>query len=135
MVQWIKYEKTFLTEKNPFDILKDPSRIFNGDETSFRLCPKPRKVLAPLGYRNVYCILKGNEKETITVLLVFSASGHTVAPISFHMCEHRDVVNSLPENWFSVKSEAGGKISNTFFKFIAYGVHSWLNEHNIQRSI
>ena len=30
-----------------FDILNDPSRIFDGDETSFSLCPKTEKVLAP----------------------------------------------------------------------------------------
>ena len=51
------------------------------------------------------------------------------------MCDHLNVVNSLPENWFLVKSETGGMISNTFFEYIAYSVHNWLNEHNIQRTI
>jgi hypothetical protein len=59
------------------DILEDPSRIFNGDETSFSMCPKSGKVLAPKGYKNIYEVKKGNEKETITVLLVFSADGRT----------------------------------------------------------
>ena len=30
-----------------FDILNDPSRIFEGDETSFSLCPKTEKLWAP----------------------------------------------------------------------------------------
>ena len=115
MVQWIEYKKTFLTEKNAFDILNDPSWIFNEDETNFNLCPKTERVLASKGYRNVYTIKKGNQKETVIVLLIFLASGHTVAPLFFHIREHLDVVNTLPENWFLVKSETGGMISKTFF--------------------
>nr|CAI5836919.1 unnamed protein product [Callosobruchus analis] len=35
------------------DILTVPNRIFNGDETSFYICPKSGKVLAPREYKNV----------------------------------------------------------------------------------
>ncbi|GBO99410.1 hypothetical protein EVAR_101402_1, partial [Eumeta japonica] len=79
--KWFEELKGFLREHNASIILDDPSRIYNGDETSFSLCPKTGKVLAPKGYKNVYNIQKGSEKETITVLLVFSASGQTIAPI------------------------------------------------------
>ena len=38
----------------------------------------------------------------------------------------------LTENWFSGKSETGWTISETFFEYIANGVHSWFIEHNAQ---
>ena len=65
---------------------------------------KTGKVLAPKRYRNVYRIQQGNEKKTtLTVLLVFSASGHTVAsmivfPYVYGWMDE-NVVNTLPENW------------------------------------
>lgn len=74
--KWFQDLKNFLSEQNALEILNDPSGIFNGDETSFSLCPKTGKVLAPKGYCSVYSIQKGNEKETVTVLLVFSANGN-----------------------------------------------------------
>lgn len=135
--KWFEELKTYLTEENALHILDDPSRIFNGDETSFCMCPKTGKVLAPKGYRNVYSIQRGNEKETVTVLLVFSADGKTVVPMVVfpYVRPPKEVVNSLPEKWFLGKSETGWMVSETFFEYVANGVHSWLNENNVQRPI
>uniref|UniRef100_A0A8D8Z1Q5 HTH CENPB-type domain-containing protein n=1 Tax=Cacopsylla melanoneura TaxID=428564 RepID=A0A8D8Z1Q5_9HEMI len=47
-----KISKT-LTEEGHKDILKDSSRVFNGDETCFLFCPKNSKVLARKGSTNV----------------------------------------------------------------------------------
>ncbi|KAG8183042.1 hypothetical protein JTE90_018088 [Oedothorax gibbosus] len=55
-----------LKEHDNFDILKHPSRVLNGDETSFSMCPKTGKVIAPKGWENVYQLQQGNDKETIT---------------------------------------------------------------------
>ncbi|XP_065363191.1 uncharacterized protein LOC135956584 [Calliphora vicina] len=133
--KWFNGLKKFLNDQNALDILADPSRIFNGDETSFSMCPKTGKVLAPKGYRNVYSIQKGNEKETITVLLVFSANGKTVVPMVVfpYIRPPKDIINSLPENWFLGKSESGWMVSEV--EYIANGVHNWLNDHNVQRPI
>lgn len=46
---WFEQIKFYLIDKNFSDILDDPKRIFNGDETNFMICPKTRKVLAPKG--------------------------------------------------------------------------------------
>lgn len=135
--KWFSDLKTFLEEQNATDILEDPSRIFNGDETSFSMCPKTGKVLAPKGYRNVYSIQKGNEKETVTVLLVFSANGKTVNPMVVFPFKRvpKDVVNSLPETWFLGKSETGWMISDVFFEYIANCVHKWLEENQVPRPV
>ncbi|KAI8127236.1 Tigger transposable element-derived protein 1 [Lucilia cuprina] len=131
--KWFNELKTFLTEQNALDVLDDPSRIFNGDETSFSLCPKPEKSWPQKDTE----MCTGNEKETITVLLVFSANGQTVVPMVVfpYVRPPKDVVNSLPKNWFLGKSETGWMISEAFFEYIANGVHSWLNEHKVQRLV
>ena len=74
--------------------MNDPSRIFNGDETSFNLCPKTGKVLDKEVYRNVY------SKETITVLLVYSANGPAVAPMVVFPYDRplKGIANSMAEN-------------------------------------
>ncbi|KAJ8929563.1 hypothetical protein NQ314_017726 [Rhamnusium bicolor] len=73
---WFSELRKFLEENNIMDIFDDPDRILNGDESGFSLCPKTGKVLAPKGWRNLYTIKKSNDKENITVLVVFTASGH-----------------------------------------------------------
>jgi len=44
--KWFEGIKQYLKE-GLFHILSDPTRIFNGDETGFSLCPKTKAVLAP----------------------------------------------------------------------------------------
>lgn len=60
---------------------RDGSRIFNGDETSFYLNPKPDKVLARKGIKNVYTAAGSDEKFNITVLLMANAAGDTPPPM------------------------------------------------------
>ncbi|CAB3222405.1 unnamed protein product [Arctia plantaginis] len=67
--KWFAELVKHLEDINASNILTDPDRIFNGDETSFHICPKTGKVIAPRGYKNVYKIVKGKEKEAVTVLV------------------------------------------------------------------
>lgn len=61
--KWFSDLKAFFVEQNATDLLEEPSRILNGDETSFSMCPKTGKVLAPKGYKNVYSVQRGNERR------------------------------------------------------------------------
>ncbi|KAG5885270.1 hypothetical protein JTB14_025967 [Gonioctena quinquepunctata] len=101
--------KLYLQRAEASDILTDPSRIFNGDETSFAMCPKSGKVLAPKGYKNVYEIKRGSEKETITVLLVFLADGKTLTTrVVFPFVRpNKAIVYSVLSEWFIGRSESG----------------------------
>ncbi|KAJ8953423.1 hypothetical protein NQ318_023540 [Aromia moschata] len=63
---WFKNLRMYLIQNNCIDILDDPSRIFNGDESGFPLCPKTGKVLGPRGYKNLYKIKTGSDKDNIT---------------------------------------------------------------------
>ncbi|KAG5879968.1 hypothetical protein JTB14_036180 [Gonioctena quinquepunctata] len=68
--KWFKNIEIYLKEKKYFDILEDPTRVYNGDETCFMLCPKEDKVIAPKGAKNVYQIEQGPSKSNITIILV-----------------------------------------------------------------
>jgi hypothetical protein len=135
--KWFRELKQFLEESQVLDILEDPSRIFNGDETSFSMCPKSGKVLAPKGYKNIYEVKKGNEKETITVLLVFSADGRTLTPMVVFpfVRPNKAIVDSIPSGWFLGRSESGWMRSDTFYEYIANGLNKWLNENKVTRPI
>lgn len=60
------------------DCLRDPTRIFNMDETSFKLNPYPGKVLAKRGSRNVYVQTINSEKDCYTVLLGGKLPGNSI---------------------------------------------------------
>jgi hypothetical protein len=65
----------YIRENNLEEVMDDPSRIFNGDETGFQICPSTGRVLAEKGTKNVYSIDQGSSKENITVTFSFSANG------------------------------------------------------------
>ncbi|KAJ8932035.1 hypothetical protein NQ314_015008 [Rhamnusium bicolor] len=59
---WFKEVETYLQDNKHFDIVSDPSRVFNTDETAFFLNPKGGKVLARRGEKAVYS-RSGDEKN------------------------------------------------------------------------
>lgn len=77
--KWFHEVETYLSNEQLLDILTNPARVFNADETAFMLCPKGEKVLGIEGQKNVYEINNANEKESMTVLCNVSADG-AVAP-------------------------------------------------------
>lgn len=117
---WFDNLESYLKEINAEDIMKDPSRILNGDETGFSLCPKTGKVLAPKGYRNVYQVVTSSEKDTITVLLVFTASGEVVTPLVVfpYLRPPKEVTASMPPTWYLGRSETGWMRSEVFFEYV-----------------
>lgn len=59
----------YFSEHSLEDILSDPSRIFNVDETSFCVNPKLGKVFVKRGTKNVYNLCIDNEKDCYTALI------------------------------------------------------------------
>lgn len=75
--EWFAELTEYLKKEESLDMMTDPSRIFNADETGVRTCVKSGLVLGPLSknFKNFYEIASGGEKESITVLCNYSASG------------------------------------------------------------
>lgn len=47
--RWFKVQE-YMESEYASNVLLDPKRIFNCDETSFSMCPKTGKVIAPIGW-------------------------------------------------------------------------------------
>lgn len=70
--------KFFISEQVE-DILDDPDRIINADESGFNICTMLGLVLDPRGMANLYEI-RDKEKQSTTVLGTFSASRSLARP-------------------------------------------------------
>ena len=118
---WFKNLEEYLNKNDLVDVLDDPTRIFNGDETAFSLCPNTGKVLGPKNWKNIYEVKMGNEKKTITTLLFFSANGEVVTPMVVYPYIRlpREIVASVPESWAIGISESGWMKSDVFYEYIA----------------
>lgn len=135
--KWFSNFHTFLAERNALDILDDPSRILNADETGVSLSPKTGKVLAPKGYKNVYVVKKGNEKDNITVLIVMTASGQIAPPLVVYPYKRppKAVADNMPPDWVLGKSETGWMRADTFFEYMSNDFNDWLTEQNVKKPV
>lgn len=131
---WFTNIENYLKEKNYFDILNDPTRVYNGDETCFLLCPKEDKVVAPRGSKNVYQVDQGLAKANLTVMFTFAASGAVTPPMIIYPYKRlpTNIVNSVPGEWGIGISDNGWMKSELFFDYISNILHPHLVEQNIQ---
>jgi hypothetical protein len=61
--KWFDEVQEYIRENNLEEDMDDPSRIFNGDETGFQICPSTGSILAQKGAKNVYSIDAGSSKK------------------------------------------------------------------------
>ncbi|CAH0549892.1 unnamed protein product [Brassicogethes aeneus] len=131
---WFRNLRMYLTQNNCIDILDDPSRILNGDESGFPLCPKTGKVLGPRGYKNLYKIKTGSDKENVTVLVQGSHQQNETKFPDFSR-PPKAIVENMPPSWVLGKSESGWMRSDVFFEYIANDFNKWVDENKLKRPI
>lgn len=131
--KWFDQISEYFTEQNLTQVLEDPSRIFNADETGFNICQKTGKVYAETGSKNVYEIEKASSKENITVMFAFSASGSTLDPLVIYPYKRlpEKICSKLPPTWGVARSEKGWMTSQVFYEYIANVFHPQLLRDNI----
>lgn len=130
--QWFLKISTYLEKEGLLSI--DASRVFNTDETPLTLNPKPQKVLAKKGCKDVYRITGNNEKENITVLITGNAIGQLAPPLVLFKGK------SLPENVAVVGprdygygyADNGYMTSECFYEFITNVFYPWLVKMKIK---
>lgn len=108
--------QTFLADVNATDILENPSRILNADESGFQLCPKTGKILGPKGWKNLTEVKQGKSKENLKALVTFTADGRICLPVVVfpYVKPPRSLVQSMPANWILGKTEPGWMRSEVF---------------------
>lgn len=131
---WFQNLTEYLRTENLENIVSDPTRIYNADETGMQFCPKTGKLLGPKHYKDFYVISSGPEKESMTVLCNFAASGLIVPPMIIVPYKRipRDVAFSIPDSYFIGRSDSGWMVSETFYEYITNCFHPWLLENKIQ---
>ena len=79
--RWFADFQTYIeTEVKDPDLLRDPSRLYNADESGFSMCSTTGKVVGYRGAPVVYNYGNSN-KQQLTVLACASASGHFISPM------------------------------------------------------
>ncbi|KAH3719494.1 hypothetical protein DPMN_062331 [Dreissena polymorpha] len=80
IIEWFENLRAFqIAEVDDWkNLLGDPRRFFNADESGFPLCVNTGRVLAEKGH--VYQVTTSN-KQQITVLACFNACGDYVPPL------------------------------------------------------
>nr|CAI5848770.1 unnamed protein product [Callosobruchus analis] len=117
------------------EILNDPSRVFNADESGFQLCAKTKKVLAPQGAKNIYEVDVGQVKASITVLFTFAAAGNITPPMIVYPYKRlpSDIVNSIPDpSWGVAHSDSGWMNSEIFYEYMANVLHPHLKKAGVK---
>ncbi|XP_043474039.1 MFS-type transporter clz9-like [Leptopilina heterotoma] len=130
--EWFEEQEKYLREKNLLDI--PSSRVFNCDETNIVLCPESEKVITEVGARSVYRIVD-SEKESLTVLFMYSANGIRVPPMlmySYQGVIPKNIVDNTPKGWGIGVSENGWMTTETFYEYITNVFYPWLVQEKIQ---
>ncbi|KAL1379046.1 hypothetical protein pipiens_001459 [Culex pipiens pipiens] len=109
--RWHRMVGANLEEEGYAEILKDPSRLFNGDEFGLVLDPETKAVLVPKKTKNAYQIDTGS-KKSITVLNSYSATGQAVPPCVILPYKRipAEVTKSFPADWGVGKTEKCTKL-------------------------
>ncbi|XP_033106069.1 uncharacterized protein LOC117108217 [Anneissia japonica] len=117
---WFQNFWQYLEEHEVLQILDDPSRLYNTDESGFPLCVKSGRVIAELGAKDVYR-LGNSTRSQITVLACCNADGSYVPPMMVFPGQ-RFIYNPLlgaPEGSFLGRSHNGWIDSEIFFEWMA----------------
>ncbi|XP_003740694.1 tigger transposable element-derived protein 6-like [Galendromus occidentalis] len=127
---------TSLRDRNLAEILHQPSRIFNADETGFALNPHSGKVMGVRGARHVHSA-GGSDKENVTVLVCGSAAGH-LAPSAIVLRRKRmppAFTDLLRQGFCLFKSDKGWMTGATFLEYLRLKFIPFLAEQNIERPV
>lgn len=99
------------------EILKDPSRIWNADETGMDLSACPQRVYAPKGAKNVHVL--ENSKDRVSALFSFSASGSVAKPfVVLKGARVTEAMKNTADDCHVTVSDNGWMTHRTFLQFI-----------------
>ena len=94
-------------EEHAKDVFQDPECIF---ESNFFLARKKGNVLGPVNYKTFLQSSRENDKEGLTVLMGYSATGKIAPPMIVYEHIPRDVaeaVESVDPTWAVERSDTG----------------------------
>ena len=137
--QWFEDTEAYFADNDLLEVLSDPSRNFNIDESGFSLSPKRGRVLAPKGEKAVFEESSGDQKTNITILAMICADGTVPPPMIIYPRKRINPIMSeqFPKEYkFSVgKSDSGWISYETLYEYMTNSFNDWLNSNNVQRPV
>lgn len=129
---WFQRTRTYLEEQNLLEI--DSSRIFNCDDSSFRLCPPGHLGLTEKKNKAVYNYVQNDDKECQTVLFCGNARGDLVPPMVMFKYARipASVATRMPKGWGIGRSDNGWMTAISFYEWVTKIFHPWLIQNEIQ---
>lgn len=132
--KWFALIKQTLIEDGYAEILEDPCRIFNCDESGFCLSPSKTSAYVEAGTKDVHHIQRG--KEQVTVMFCFSASGYVTKPFIVLKGKRMsaELKNSVPEDVHVCLTENGWQTQRSFSTWIDL-FNDEIIAHGIQKPV
>ena len=123
--KWFENFEALLGENT--QVLQDPCRIFNMDETIIFGSPKGEFVLGEKR-RALYDASSGSDKEAITTLFVVNAAGEIVSPLTVYKYVRlpKNCIDIAPPGWGIGKTENGWMDSASFYEYFSKIFHPYL---------
>lgn len=130
--RWFSEISQYLTNENIKDILDDPSRVYNCDETAMYLNPKGEKVIVRKGEKAVYTFINNDEKECLTTLITCNANGQLAPPMIMYSYKRvpRAIIEKVNSTWGIGRSESGWMTGESFYEYITNVFYPWLVKNN-----
>lgn len=115
------------------DILNDPNRIFNMDESGFQLSPKTHLVIGERG-KTLYNESSRNNKEQITTLFGVNATGVFAPPLTLYKYARlpKNIIDSAPPYWSIGKTDSGWMTAESFYEYISNVFLPFVKTENIE---
>lgn len=135
---WFSKIRQYFVENNLMELLRDPKRIFNCDESGFYLSPQEKQVLVRKGSKKVYSRTANDEKECLTVLISIAADGAIPPPLVMFPYKRyvpSHITVNIPKGWGMGHSDSGWMTSEAFYEYITNVFHPWLKEKGIQMPV
>ncbi|XP_062710070.1 uncharacterized protein LOC134288646 [Aedes albopictus] len=117
---WFATITSYMEENDLMAAALDPTRVYNGDETSFFLHPKTKAVLACRGSQNVFEVEHADSHKNITVMFTFGADGSAVEPGVVLPMQRlsAELLRMFPGDWGIGKSSKGWMDTTNFMLYI-----------------
>lgn len=131
---WFKEIGEYITNENLQEAMKDPTRIFNMDETAVRTIPTKEVVLAEVGVPYVHAKVGNSDKESYTALFAANAAGQLAPTLMLYPYKQRmpgEIWKHLPEGWAAGRTESGWMNRDTFFSYLKDVFYPWVVQQGI----
>ncbi|XP_053686654.1 uncharacterized protein LOC128736197 [Sabethes cyaneus] len=134
IVEWFSKVCEYLKQEGLEQLLEEPQRIFNLDETACELVVRKRKCVALKNTKHFYSVFGNGDKESYTALFTASANGKMLPPLVLFPYKCRlpgEVIRTAPADWGIGKTDNGWMTGNAFYEFLKNIFQPWLEREKI----